>query len=191
MQLSIACPNGERHLQVPTAAVGRKVRCSGCQSSFIMTMDDEEPFPTGPFPAQADAASIPAGQNNFPTADELSFPNDFLFPEESNSGQRRKRTRAKSGSGLEFVFILFDLIAGGGYWAWKSGWRLEQPSQELSIAAQTIPELRPFRLKLQHSAGDTIQRWKILDGPGGAKIDAATGEFAWTPTEDQGPGNTE
>ena len=87
-----------------------------------------------------------------------------------------------------FVFLLFDLMAGAGYWAGKSGWRLEQPSEELSFAAQTIPELRPFRLKLQHSAGDTIQRWEILDGPERAKIDAATGDFAWTPTENQGSG---
>lgn len=60
------------------------------------------------------------------------------------------------------------------------------------IESPTLPELDPYQLQLVANDPDTPTsqlRWSLLSGPEGSHLDSVTGLFAWTPTEQQGPGN--
>ncbi len=66
-----------------------------------------------------------------------------------------------------------------------------QPPVIAAIGSPTIPELAPYSLQLTASDPDTPVSqlaWSLVSGPSGASINA-TGQFTWTPTESQGPGN--
>ncbi len=66
-----------------------------------------------------------------------------------------------------------------------------QPPIIAAIGSPSIPELAPYALQLSASDPDTpISQlaWSLVSGPSGASINA-TGQFTWTPTESQGPGN--
>ncbi len=67
-----------------------------------------------------------------------------------------------------------------------------QPPTLAAIPDQTLPEQTELRFTASASdpdAGQTVQFSLGAGSPAGALIDPATGQFSWTPTEEQGPGN--
>ncbi len=60
-----------------------------------------------------------------------------------------------------------------------------------AIDDQTIPELQEFQLSVigrNVGGSEDLLRYQLDEAPAGAAIDAETGLFTWTPTEEQGPG---
>lgn len=141
------------------------------------------PSPSKP-PAAAtpDTASSPVGAFEFqePTADTL------------RAARRRRRTPLWQTLGL-WVGLL-GVLGAICYGAWQAT-QNSGSQHRLALQSpgdQSVDELTPlvFRIGLAAEGFDPATlRFRLVDPPEGATVDATTGEFSWTPSEAQGPGD--
>ncbi len=107
---------------------------------------------------------------------------------ESSSTVRRPRKSRGMGMPLVIAGVVFLLLVGGvaaGFMAIGGSEPLEFPIADL----QRVNELQTFNYqpKLTGAAPEGL-KYKLLEAPAGAKIDADTGALSWTPAEKDGPG---
>jgi hypothetical protein len=134
-------------------------------------------------------ASLP-GANAVEATPALAFP---VTTEPRGSApksllDRKRRKSSWKGPAALGVFAL--LAVAGGFAVWK--FVLHAPA--LAIAAipiKSVNELAELKFTVPFNVSDMspdLLEFALEDAPPGAELNAKTGEFIWTPTEEQGPG---
>ena len=156
--VSIACPNCERKLKITDLKLlGKKVKCPGCQQSFVLAVAGQAETPKSPPVSGKAAASKPAADSNSPlttpigpaaAADnsartESANPFDFAAVESAPSGTselNRLRQRRKRGKWLNVALIGGFFIVGLGL----AGWLVMQSmGRSSTVAKSTSPDSIP------------------------------------------------
>lgn len=150
-------------------------------------MAERRSRPAGSSPAPAPADTVPATD---------SAPGAFTFQEPTATSilASRRRRRTPLWQTLAVWVGVIAVLGAIGYGGWKasqgSGFQGNLTLQ--TPEPQTIDEgaALAFRVGIAGEGFDpTSLAYSLVEPPEGATIDPATGEFSWTPTEEQGPGD--
>ncbi len=164
--ITFECQNCHKKLNAPQRKAGQRVACPNCKQ-----------------PVQIPAVAIEAMAPPEPVLP------DFEPPVGSYTTRRRRK---KSGTMFVMLGLLFvGLVAVGGYVAMKL--KNEQPRLALpTVNDAVLQELQPvtFMITAVKPVGWTGNvRYSLISAPAGAQIHPQNGQFSWTPTEAQGPGD--
>lgn len=181
--VTVICPQCGAALQAPPEALGKRAKCRGCQTAFVLSVP-EAAKPVEEIPPAAEVADsvVPAG---FPVLDAPAGGSGVPVSRLS----RQKTKRSGGGLGLIAGGVVLLLAAAGGFWAWQNLQSSGRELQPLVLAPPNIPELQEFRLKVHIPGANRTPVIEITEGPEGLSLDASSGELVWTPTEAQGPGD--
>lgn len=139
----------------------------------------QKPIPSQHPPVQELPAVAPAR----PSATPLTK----APPATSLVHRKRRRSSRKVPLALGMLALL---AAAGGFAVWK--FVIHKPALAIrSMPAKNVNELAELKFTVPLNMNDVSLdqlEFALDDAPPGANIDAKTGEFKWTPTEEQGPG---
>jgi len=115
MPIQLNCPNCSRPLRVPDSLVGRKVKCTNCQTVFTASTGDEplEPPPTQPEESIRSEVAVPRrSQRREPPRDDYDDErrDGDYYDEEP---RRRSEGRPHRG-GMVLTFGILGLLGGLG-----------------------------------------------------------------------------
>ncbi|NQT12396.1 MAG: hypothetical protein HQ582_06600, partial [Planctomycetes bacterium] len=144
------------------------------------TTDEQKPAPP---PAAGSSAEGKAGS--------FDFGNLAKTHEEGSRAALRRRSQQPPPLVVGGAILVFFMVIGGGIALWL-GWK--EPLDLKPISDHTIEELSTLRFTagLRDADARASQLKYTLEGaPEGARINPDTGQFTWSPTEEQGPNRYE
>lgn len=143
-------------------------------------------IPTGSVPVAATPvmASLPDPSPSF------ASPALALNVKSAPSSLTNRSKRKSSWKTPVALGVFAVLVAAGGFAIWK--FVINAPALALAaLPAKSIGELTELKFKVPFNQNgisvDDIE-FAMDNAPPGATLDAKTGEFKWTPSEEQGPG---
>lgn len=166
--ITFDCPSCQKRLQALPDRAGMRLSCPNCSQ-----------------PVQ-----IPEANANVPTAEQSPDIDPFKISANPATPLPRRR-KSSLGAIVIGASVVLCLVAGAGYFY---RWSLRQRPQ-LSLPAindAVVQEEQPvtFQVAVSNAAHwKEAIRYSLSKAPEGARIDSQTGEFSWTPTEAQGPGD--
>ena len=167
--ITFVCDGCRQKLNAADNLAGRRMKCPGCGQPVEI-------------PAAGGVESTPA-----PVADKSSLDFDVAPPRYSS-----QRPRKKSSHGLLVGSLLVVCLALLGGYAFFQ-FRANQPRLTLPVVnPETVQELQPvtFSIAAGKPAGWNGEvQYELVAAPSGAQLDPRDGNFSWTPTEEQGPGD--
>lgn len=147
------------------------------------TSDERKPAPP---PAAGGAGSDTEGK-----AGSFDFGNLAKTHEEGSRAALRRRSQQPPPLVVGGAILVFFMVIGGGIALWL-GWK--EPLDLKPISDHTIEELSTLRFTagLRDANARAGQlKYTLERAPEGARINPDTGQFTWSPTEEQGPNRYE
>ncbi len=193
-----ACPACHKRIHITAAMSGRVIHCPHCHHKLKVPGAPASAGKQESADSTVEAAATPstadsgaADNEGLVSSNVAARANEVVIDTRSDRPVVRRRRRSWAPAAMAVLVIsCFGIVA----WTLSVLLNTESIPALKRVSKLTVIEGQPLSWDLAlvdpHTWKNSV-RYRLINGPKGAELNADTGRFSWTPDESQGPGTFE